>query len=299
MSASDLGLDPKLLLRLEQMSLVAKRRTRGTMQGKRRSKQLGASLEFADYRMYAPGDDIRRFDWGAYARTGKPFIKQFMDEQELQVNLYIDVTRSMGFPLEEAAGNKLMYARQLAACIGYMALSGYDRVSARLFSDRIVRELPMLRGKGSVHRLFRFLSEAEAESGGDIADAVMKPGAIPRQPGMTWIFSDFLYESGIEEALNYLLAARQEVVVVQVLSEEEMRPALTGDLRLIDSESGTGKEVAVTARVIEAYQAAIRQYTHGLKQFCHERGMTYVLATTDVPVADAVLRSLREHGLLL
>ncbi|ALS25263.1 DUF58 domain-containing protein [Paenibacillus naphthalenovorans] len=299
MSASDLGLDPKLLLRLEQMSLVAKRRTRGTMQGKRRSKQLGASLEFADYRMYAPGDDIRRFDWGAYARTGKPFIKQFMDEQELQVNLYIDVTRSMGFPLEEAAGNKLMYARQLAACIGYMALSGYDRVSARLFSDRIVRELPMLRGKGSVHRLFRFLSEAEAESGGNIADAVMKPGAIPRQPGMTWIFSDFLYESGIEEALNYLLAARQEVVVVQVLSEEEVRPALTGDLRLIDSESGTGKEVAVTARVIEAYQAAIRQYTHGLKQFCHERGMTYVLATTDVPVADAVLRSLREHGLLL
>ncbi|NTZ20170.1 DUF58 domain-containing protein [Paenibacillus sp. JMULE4] len=299
MSASDLGLDPKLLLRLEQMSLVAKRRTRGTMQGKRRSKQLGASLEFADYRMYAPGDDIRRFDWGAYARTGKPFIKQFMDEQELQVNLYIDVTRSMGFPLEEAAGNKLMYARQLAACIGYMALSGYDRVSARLFSDRIVRELPMLRGKGSVHRLFRFLSEAEAESGGDIADAVMKPGAIPRQPGMTWIFSDFLYESGIEEALNYLLAARQEVVVVQVLSEEEVRPALTGDLRLIDSESGTGKEVAVTARVIEAYQAAIRQYTHGLKQFCHERGITYVLATTDVPVADAVLRSLREHGLLL
>ncbi|MGG1600943.1 DUF58 domain-containing protein [Paenibacillus naphthalenovorans] len=299
MSASDLGLDPKLLLRLEQMSLAAKRRTRGTMQGKRRSKQLGASLEFADYRMYAPGDDIRRFDWGAYARTGKPFIKQFMDEQELQVNLYIDVTRSMGFPLEEAAGNKLMYARQLAACIGYMALSGYDRVSARLFSDRIVRELPMLRGKGSVHRLVRFLSEAEAESGGDIADAVMKPGAIPRQPGMTWIFSDFLYESGIEEALNYLLAARQEVVVVQVLSEEEVRPALTGDLRLIDSESGTGKEVAVTARVIEAYQAAIRQYTHGLKQFCHERGMTYVLATTDVPVADAVLRSLREHGLLL
>lgn len=299
MSASGLGLDPKLLLRLEQMSLVAKRRTRGTMQGKRRSKQLGASLEFADYRMYAPGDDIRRFDWGAYARTGKPFIKQFMDEQELQVNLYIDVTRSMGFPLEEAAGNKLMYARQLAACIGYMALSGYDRVSARLFSDRIVRELPMLRGKGSVHRLFRFLSEAEAESGGDIADAVMKPGAIPRQPGMTWIFSDFLYESGIEEALNYLLAARQEVVVVQVLSEEEVRPALTGDLRLIDNESGTGKEVAVTARVIEAYQAAIRQYTHGLKQFCHERGMTYVLATTDVPVADAVLRSLREHGLLL
>ncbi|CRF29013.1 Uncharacterised protein [Mycobacterium tuberculosis] len=116
---------------------------------------------------------------------------------------------------------------------------------------------------------------------------------------MTWIFSDFLYESGIEETLNYLLAARQEVVVAQVLSEEEVRPALAGDLRLIDSESGTGKEVAVTGRVIEAYQAAVRQYTHGLKRFCHERGMTYLLATTDVPAADAVLRSLRENGLLL
>ncbi|MBP1153799.1 MULTISPECIES: DUF58 domain-containing protein [unclassified Paenibacillus] len=299
MSAPNLGLDPKLLLRLEQMSLAAKRRIRGTMQGKRGSKQLGASLEFADYRMYAPGDDIRRFDWGAYARTGKPFIKQFMDEQELQVNLYIDVSRSMGFPKDDAARNKLLYAQQLAACVGFIALSGYDRVSARLFSDRVERELPMLRGKGSAHRLFQFLSEAEAVSGGDIADAVMKSGAIPRQPGMTWIFSDFLYETGIEETLSFLLAARQEVVVVQVLSEEEVRPVLSGDLRLIDSEFGTGKEVAVTGRVIEAYRSAVRQYTQSLRRFCHERGMIYLLATTDVPVADTVQRSLRVNGLLL
>ncbi|WP_248924543.1 DUF58 domain-containing protein [Paenibacillus hamazuiensis] len=304
MSAGQLELNPGLLLRLERMSLAAKRRIRGNMQGKRSSKQLGASLEFADYRLYSPGDDIRRFDWGAYARTGKPFIKQFMDEQELRVHLYVDCSRSMDFGgggagSEQARASKFLYARQLAACIGYIALSGYDRVGVRLFGERIERELPLLRGKGSMPRLLGFLAEAETVPRGDLAQAVMRPGAVPRQPGMSWVFSDFLYESGVEESLGFLHAAGQEVVVVHILSEEEMNPKLSGDLRLIDSESGAGKEVAVTGRVLRDYRAAVHQYSQGLKRFCHERNMAYMLLTTGTPVEDAVQRSLRENGLLL
>jgi uncharacterized protein (DUF58 family) len=294
---SGLQLDSSLMLRLDSLSLAAKNRVRGTMQGKRRSRQLGSSQEFADYRMYSPGDDTRQFDWNVFGRTGKPFIKQFMDEQELQVNVYIDCSQSMDFGAGTA--NKFLYARQLAACIGYIALAGYDRVSARLFSARIDRQLPMLRGKGSMHRLVQFLEEANAESSGDLASVMMQPARLPRQPGVTWLFSDFLYESGIEESLSFLLAARQEIVVVQVLSPEEMHPDLTGDLRLIDSESLSGKEVAVTGRVIKAYQEAVRQYTRGLQRFCHERSLTYVLTVTDTPLLETVQRAFRQSGVLL
>jgi hypothetical protein len=185
-----------------------------------------------------------------------------------------------------------------SSCIGYIALAGYDRVGARLFNTRIDRQLPMLRGKGSMPRLVQFLEEANAESSGDLASVMMQPARLPRQPGVTWLFSDFLYESGIEESLSFLLAARQEVVVVQVLSPEEMHPDLTGDLRLIDSESLSGKEVAVTGRVIKAYQEAVRQYTRGLQRFCHERSLTYVLTVTDTPLLETVQRAFRQSGVL-
>ncbi|GIQ62502.1 hypothetical protein PACILC2_10700 [Paenibacillus cisolokensis] len=146
--------DMSVLYRLERMSLPAKGRFRGTMQGKRRSRALGSSLEFADYRPYAPGDDIRRIDWNVYGRTGRAFVRQYWDEQELSVCLYIDVSTSMRFG--EESGRKLDYALRLAACVGYAALAGDDRAAVRLFADGIVRELPMCRGRGAAHRLFRF-----------------------------------------------------------------------------------------------------------------------------------------------
>lgn len=328
MTASKLYLPNDLLLQLEQLSLVAKRRIRGTMQGKRRSKQLGSSLEFADYREYTPGDDTRRFDWGVYGRTGKPFIKQYMDEQELQVHLFIDASPSMNFGGELSGtlveggkvGNKLDYAKQLAACIGYIALSSYDRVDAACFADRIINHTPLLRGKGSAARLFQFMESAEGLAvdkqgtkqgskngniqGNSQADSYfarpfMNPYALSRQQGMTFIFSDFLAEQGVEEALSYMIAARQEVVVVQVLHQQELEPSLIGDLKLIDSEQSGGKEVAVSGRVLRAYQDVVQTYTDGLRQYCHERGMTYVMARTDLPVSEMVLKLLRQTGVLI
>src|SRR5690606_25969989 len=161
--------------RLERLSIASKRRVRGTMQGKRRSSRFGSSLEFADYREYAPGDDIRRFDWGVYSRTGRPFVRQYWDEQELQVSLYVDASASMDFGGGGASGpadgltsddnksdgnqpgrnptgrnkadrNKLIYAKRLAASVGYMALASYDRVQAAVFDSEVDRQLPPVRG---------------------------------------------------------------------------------------------------------------------------------------------------------
>ncbi|MEW9701641.1 DUF58 domain-containing protein [Paenibacillus sp. SI8] len=285
-------LSPSLMLRLEQISIAAKHRIRGTMQGKRRSSAYGSSLEFADYRLYAPGDDTRQLDWHAYGRTGRPFIKLFMDEQELRVNLCLDATKSMDF------AGKWEYARQLAAAIGYTSLNRYDRVSATAFTTDIAKQLGLLRGKGSAVRLFEFLAGCQAEGAGDVGAVFRQPSNLPKQPGMTWLFSDFLYEQGVEEALTYLLAAKQEVVAVQILAPEELAPELLGELRLIDSETGAAKEVAMSRKVLEAYREVAEQYTSKLRAFCYERGITYMLASTSVPVEDFLLSELRRSGLV-
>lgn len=302
MSSGAKLLDPTLMRRLDQMSIAAKSRIRGTIQGKSRSRDLGSSMEFADYRLYTPGDDIRQLDWHAFGRTGKPFIKLFMDEQELQVNLWLDASKSMDFGRGEGADSlrlsKWEYARQLAAGIGYVSLNRFDRVSAAAFTTHMTKQQKLLRGKGSSLRLFEFLASCQTEGTGDIGAVFQNPSILPRQAGMTWLFSDFLYEQGIEESLKYLLAAKQEVVAVQVLAPEELNPDLTGELRLIDSESGAAREVAMSSKVLQAYREAALQYTQTLKAFCYEQGITYLLAVTNVPPGDFLLGELRRSGLV-
>ncbi|MGG3508417.1 DUF58 domain-containing protein [Paenibacillus lautus] len=306
-------LPPEWLPRLERLSLDAKRRVAGTLQGKRRSRRLGSSLEFADYRVYSPGDDVRRFDWGVYSRTGKAFVRQFMDEQELTVSLFVDCSASMGAVMSSSselsaadpAGTKgspkWLLARQLAASIGYMALSSYDRLQVACYSRSINARLPIMRGKGSAHRLFSFLQGAETGGEGSLGAALAVPGALPRQPGMTWVFSDFWLAGGEEElfrALSLLSGTGQEVVLVHVLSREELEPKLTGDLRLVDSETMSGKEVALTGKVLDAYKEELERYRTMLSRVCAERGMSYVLIPADMPLTDAMFGVLAGAGLV-
>ncbi|MDP5273123.1 DUF58 domain-containing protein [Chengkuizengella axinellae] len=292
MDVSNLSMDSTLLARLEQLKLNTRNRVRGKMQGKRRAEQMGSSLDFADYRLYSPGDDVRQLDWNAYGRTGKPFIKLFLDEQELQVNLYIDCSKSMDFD------NKFLYARQLAASIGYIALAGYDRVSTHFFSDQVNASLPPIRGKGSFHRFLQFISKEIPRNKGDISKAILNPGAIPKKPGVTWIFSDFLYETGIEETISYLSAAGQQVVVVQILSPIEIKPNLSGDLQLIDSESHLGKEVAMSAKVLKMYEKELNSYTESLKKYCFDHLTDYFLVNTEKTISETVFQSFRASGIL-
>lgn len=300
-------LPPSLLPRLERLSIASRRRIRGTLQGKRRSSRFGSSLEFADYREYAPGDDIRRFDWSVYSRTGRPFVRQYWDEQELRINLYVDISASMDFgggserraETGQAPENKLLYAKRLAASVGYMALAGGDVVQAAAFSEEIKGKLPPLRGKASAFRLFSFLQEMGPAGPGDLRGALRQPGALPAQPGMTWIFSDLWLESGAEglaETLAFFQAAGQEIVLVHVLSEAELRPVLSGDLRLLDSELGTGKEIALTGKILDRYGRELDEYFKEIGRFCGGRGIRYVVAPTDVPLEQGIVKMMDKAG---
>ncbi|WP_052350330.1 DUF58 domain-containing protein [Paenibacillus gorillae] len=279
--------DLTLLARLDQMSVAAGNRVKGTLAGKRRSSSLGGSQEFADYRPYAPGDDIRRLDWNVYGRTGRAYMRQYWDEQELTVHMLVDVSRSMSFG-EESEHNKLRFALRLAACIGYASLTGEDRVTARLFGDSgLNRELEPLRGRSSLPQLLQFLGQAmpgpqaavqPAGAGSDftaqrpaalsLADALGGSRGRPMRAGVTLLITDAMYETGIEEALLRLIAAGQKVVFIHVLSPEELNPSLSGELKLIDSELGSGKDVAIAYPLLAQYKQAVDQYREDLSRLC-------------------------------
>ncbi|MCQ6557824.1 DUF58 domain-containing protein [Paenibacillus mendelii] len=321
-------LDPSTIRLLERLSVSAKGRIRGTMQGKRRSRSLGSSLEFADFRPYVPGDDIRRIDWNVYGRSGRAFVRQYWDEQELQVHLMVDVSRSMSFDSQASlvgepdhparasaaaaahhAANKLYYALQLAASVGYTALAGEDRVSAKLFANSVTGELPPLRGRGSARRLFHFLTDAwqtnrQAQEGtaaagsDDMYNAFMSPSSLPRLAGQTWLFTDGLYAEGMERVLSALIGARQEVVFVHLLSPAELRPDLNGELRLIDSELKTGKDVALGTSVIESYLRALKQHQSDIRTLCGKCGAGYLFVDTGIPLEQTLHSIFRAAGFL-
>ncbi|ARU62652.1 hypothetical protein CBW65_17985 [Tumebacillus avium] len=285
-------LTPAFLTRLERLRLQV-RELPSHRGGARRSKQLGASVEFAEYRPYLPGDDLRHLDWRAYARLGRLFLKTFFDERDVLLYLMVDASRSMDYH------GKLEQAQQLAAALGYLGLAEEDRVEALIFADRVRGKLERLISKQSAPRLFAMLQGAKALGEGTEGslDWLTRAG-MPTEPGVVVILSDFLLSDGYEEALKRLQAARHQVVAVQILSREELHPGFAGDLHLLDSESGKGLDVALSPYVVGQYREAVAAYTAELSEFCRRRGMYHVLVPAEESLEEAVFGRLLRTGVI-
>ncbi|QDS37716.1 DUF58 domain-containing protein [Brevibacillus brevis] len=287
-------LDPSWLARLERMQMASRKAVSGSQAGKRRARQLGSSMEFADFRAYVPGDDLRQLDWNAYARSGKLFLKKYLDETELHVNLYIDCSRSMSY----GQPNKMARAVEIAAALGYLSLCHLDHVSVYAFDSRITAALTGLQGKSQAHRLLSFLSSLQEGVAGDIQTAMRQPGAVSGKAGTSIVLSDFLFESGYSEGIAYLQAAKQEVTLVQVLSKEELAPEYAGELRLIDSETGQAKEVSLTSLLMEEYLKSLRDYQQELSAFAYGRGIAFVSVEAEQSLESIVFHVFRQAGLI-
>jgi uncharacterized protein (DUF58 family) len=272
---------------------VAKRSFRGQLKGEKRSPRRGTSLEFADYRDYTPGDDLRRVDWNTYARLERLFLKLFMEEEDLHVYLLVDCSRSMGF----GDPSKLLYAQRVAAALGYVGLTGEDRVGAALFADRPRALFPPTRGRGQVMPFFRFLESVPA--GGETAfGASLREYALrTRRPGVAVVISDG-FGADLEDGLKTLLYRRFQVTLLHVLAPEEIDPPLVGDLKLIDAESGEAREITMSAGLLRDYRRAVDAFCGGLQSFCRRYGADYLRATTDTPFEDLILTALRRSGLV-
>jgi uncharacterized protein (DUF58 family) len=287
-------LEPAFLRQLDRLSLVTKRVMAGELQGERRSPRRGASVEFADFRHYTSGDDIRQVDWKLYARMERIFLKLFVAEDELSFHLLIDTSASMnwGDPL------KLHYAKRLAAAFGYLALTNLDRVSVSACATAARSpQLPGVRGKRGAVPLFSFLQQLAPGGSADLAQFCRRYIQTARMPGPLLLCSDLL-DPHWKEALEALTRRPFDVTVLHILAPQELRPLLDGDFRLMDSESGPAVEVSADADLLQRYAAHLRNWQGEIENFCHGRRMSYLQIDTAVPVEEFVLGYMRRRGLV-
>ena len=291
-------ISPDLMKRLEQLQLLARRRSKSTAKGERRSGARGQSVEFADYRTYVPGDDLRRIDWNLFGRLERLFLKLYEEERELPVTIYLDSTESMSF----GRVSKFDFARQVAAAVGYVALCGFDRVTVEPFplaDDQagLVGELRAVRGRRSAMRFFDNLNRLKAGGTADFNQALRLGAMKHRAQGVIVVLSDFLDPAGYEDGLKSLASRGSEVHAVQILAPEELEPSSYGDLRVIDSETGAEQEVTFGKYRLKAYRATVENYCRRLQEYCRARGIRYQLAQSDTPIDDLLLKAMRTGGM--
>lgn len=291
-------ISPDLMKHLEQLQLLARRRSKSLAKGARRSGARGQSVEFADYRAYAPGDDLRRIDWNLFGRLERLFLKLYEEERELPVTIFLDASESMLF----GQVPKFDFARQVAAAVGYVAMCSFDRVTVEQFpladdQTQLAGELRAVRGRRSAMRFFENLGRLKAGGTIDFNHALKLGSKKHRTQGVVVVLSDFLDPAGYEAGLKSLANRGSEVHAVQVLAAEELEPSSYGDLKVIDSETGSEQEVTFGKYRLKAYQATVQNYCQRLQEFCRTHCVRYQLARSDTPIDDLLLKAMRTGGM--
>jgi uncharacterized protein (DUF58 family) len=287
-------LDPQFLARLEQLELVSRKIFLGRMKGERRSKKKGQSVEFADYRNYVIGDDLRFLDWNLFARLERLFIRLFMEEEDLHFYVLLDNSLSMDF------GNptKLHYAKQVAAALAFIGLVNLDRVVVEVFNDKLTQSLPPVRGKRSLWRVLDFLQKLAPAGPSNLKQALRTFSLKSSGKGIVVLLSDFMDKGGYEDALRYLVARQMDIYAIQILSQEEIEPEIVGDLKLVDIEDQDEAEITVSAPLLKRYKQNLAAYRAALNDWCNRRGVAYLFTSNQVPFDRLVLSYLRQRGLV-
>ena len=287
-------LSPSLLAQLERMELVSRKIFRGRMKGERRSRRKGQSVEFADFRNYVAGDDLRFIDWNMYARLDKLFLKLFLEEEDLHFYTLIDVSPSMHF----GTPTKLHYAKQLAGALGYIGLCRADRVKIEPLDGAVSSSAPVLRGRKSLWRLVEYLENLEPRSTVTLTEAVKAFCLRNTGKGILVLITDLMDKTGYEEALKYLVARDLDIYLIHVLSQEEIDPDITGDLKLVDCEDQDIAEVSVSQRLMDRYKQTLATFIEQARDFSSRRGIVYTMTSTERSVDRLVSRYLRQRGLV-
>ena len=283
--------DEGFLRQLERLGVLMKQPARGGLKGGRRSVKRGQSVEFADYRDYALGDDLRQLDWNVYARLERLFVKLFVEEEDVTITFLLDASPSMAF----GRPGKLLFAKRAIAALGYIALAGEDRVVLTALTGRTARRQSGLRGAGRVFRLLGNLSAIQPTEGPtDLLASARRAGAQLSGRGVVVLLSDLLDPSS-ERVLRELAATGSELIVLHVLSPEELDPQLEGDLKLVDSESGERIDVTVDLATIDDYKARLAAWQDGLADLATKRRASYVPLSSDVNLNDLVFAELRRR----
>jgi uncharacterized protein (DUF58 family) len=283
---------------LESLTLAGRRTPAGRAAGQWRSRASGSSVEFSDYRTYAPGDEFRRIDWNAYARLERLFVRLYRAEEDLSLAVVLDASASMGWG--KPAKGRL--AAQLAGALAFIALQSGDRVDlAACREGGIAQRLPSLRGQAAALSAWRLLERLEFGGATDLNAALAASARYRRGAGLTVIVSDLFSPNGYQQGIDALLGRRQDVLLVHVLSPDEVQPPadLLGEWRLLDSEPVAPLEATITPGVLRAYRRLLDGFRHEAADFCRRRGLTYIPLRSDVNLQEVLVRTFRTAGILV
>lgn len=279
-------LDGAFLDRLDAAALCLKTAMTGFFGGGRKARSYGNTVEFADFREYFPGDDIRRIDWNVYARFEKYFIKLFTDERQMHNQILIDCSASMACGKPEKAEAAL----KIAAAFGYLSVASMDRVSYKMMKNEKATSLGFtITNKDSFYRAAQAMENTDFEGEVDLEKAIVNMEAPGYDDGLTIIISDFLTESNWKKAIDFLMYKRREILMIQVLSPDELYPDLDGRIDMIDSENEAyNMRLVMTKKMVEAYQKAMDEYEKELIDFCASRGVTFFTVSSDDPIEKVI-----------
>jgi len=286
--------------RLQQLKIRTRRTYLGNRQGGHVSLRKGYGLEFSDYKLYTMGDDFRNIDWGAFARSDRLYVKQFREEQDLNVAFLIDGSASMaGQIVYEGVSPKFAFCSKLALALGYVALTDGDTVS---FSVLGQQDSPKFSGPRSLFRAEKFLTGIEPSGNIDFAREIGFAVQKLKTPGKCFVISDFL--CGVEEVIagiKLLVGRNFEVVLFQVMDSSELN--LNSDLikhasKVADAETGELIDLALDEKSKREYVKILADHVEQIEKFAIKSGVQHVLISTDENIEQVVLQRLSELGLL-
>ncbi len=292
--------DQSTLAKLEQLTLVAERVRVGVMKGDRRSSKRGSSIEFADYRNYTKGDDLRRLDWNVYARLERPFIKLLEEEEDLSVHLLIDGSGSMDHQVltDDPSTRKFVYALRLAGALGQIALTTGDLLQVTIFNSGGDRRWGPHRGRGNGIRLFEFLETAVADGITDLNLSMRHYAMRSKRPGMAFVLTDLLSPNGYKDGINALQSRGYEVGLIHILSPDEIDPPLDGDLKLVDIETGQDAEITLDPNTMRLYRERLQAWQSEIAAYCASRHAHYIPIITDQSWERLIMQTLRAKGVV-
>ncbi len=288
-------LDKEFLARLEYLYVVTRELFFGHVSAERLSKKFGVGLEFADYRAYTPGDDFRYIDWLAYARRDDLLIKLFTEEQAAQIYCVIDGSQSMAV----GSPQKLLYAKKIAAALGYIGLSNLDAVTICVFDEQLRDASRSLQGRGQLGQMMAYLESIRPGGGGTSMGLAIKQFVRRNQGGgIVVLLSDFLDRDGYEQAIRLLHYHHFDLMAVQINERNEVDPSYAGDLELVDAENGERRTVQMTPALVESYRGAFREHYLELERLCKVLRRGYVPVVTDSPFENLIFDVFRRGGFL-
>ncbi len=291
-------LDSHLMAKLDAIDVMSRKIFAGKLQGERRSRRRGQSVEFADYRPYSHGDDLRFVDWNIYGRLDRLFLKMFLEEEDLSLVIAIDTSASM----RTGTPDSFDYARRVAMALAYVGLVNQHRVSLVGFSHNNIQRATNVRGRRKAADVAQWLLQLEPDGSSGFEEAMRLVGTSRGGRGVMVVLSDFLFSEGFEKGLGMVAGRGFDLFALQVLSPQTADPSreggVAGDVLLVDSETLTETEVTVTPELLRIYRERLDRLCGSLRAYCTRRDITHMVIESSTPVDVLMLEYLRKRGLL-